>query len=236
MADSPSELATAPLEPVGYLGNASNVTLLVRVGEQGHAVYKPVRGERPLWDFPPGTLARREVAAYRVSEALGWGFVPQTLLREGPLGEGSVQRFIDHDPASHYFTLVEQARFRARLAQLAVFDFLVNNADRKASHVMLDAHGELFGCDHGLTFHVEQKIRTVIWEFGGMALEPEWQADLARIAAELGRAGSVLHRELGELLASAEIEATRTRAELLSRTPCLPAVPEDRRPYPWPLL
>ncbi len=129
-------------------------------------MYKPTRGERPLWDFPPASLAGREVAAYLVSEALGWRLVPPTIYRKkGPLGPGSLQAFVEHDPEYHYFTFNESDR--QRLRPVALFDLLINNADRKGSHVLLDEQDHMWLIDHGVCFHVEDKIRTVIWDFAG---------------------------------------------------------------------
>lgn len=241
-----TDLAHAELEPVAYLGNASNVTVLVRVGggeAPEHAVYKPRAGERPLWDFDEGTLCQREVAAHVVSEFLGWGLVPETILRDGPLGPGSVQRFVDHDPRCHYFTLVTDERHHEQLVRMALFDLLVNNADRKASHVLLGEGERLYGCDHGLTFHLLPKLRTVIWDFAGAPLAA-WHDDLGRLVDALrGSAPPAavapaldLAGELAALLAPEEIEALTRRAELLRNTSALPDVPEDRRPYPWPLV
>ena len=230
-------LRCADLVVVGALAGASNHTLLVRVdaGER-FAVYKPRRGERPLWDFPPGTLHRREVAAFEVSAFLGWDLVPPTVLREGPLGLGSVQQFMVHDPREHYFTLIEDDRLHPRLAQLATFDLLVNNADRKGGHVLrVTDDGTLVGIDHGLTFHVEPKLRTVIWELGGTALAPDWREDLARLADVLSGDGDDLV-SLHELLDSDEITVLGRRAELLAASDTLPDIAPDRRPYPWPPL
>jgi Phosphatidylinositol 3- and 4-kinase len=243
MAPSPSEvldaLATAELTAQGYLAGASNHTILVRVGDVGnglHAVYKPARGERPLWDFPSGTLHRREVAAYRVSRFLGWDLVPPTVLREGPFGEGSVQAFVPHDPEQHYFVLIDDADRLSELARLAFFDLLINNADRKGSHILLDiSSGRLMGIDHGVAFHVLPKLRTVIWDLGARPVPVEWRADVQRLAAALRESGE-LAGDLATLLSDAEIDALRRRAELLGDLRLLPEVPDDRRPYPWPPL
>ena len=227
-------LCSAELEVVGGLAGASNHTLLVRLGRDGEdfAVYKPRRGERPLWDFPSGTLCRREVAAYRVSAFLGWDLVPPTVLREGPLGTGSVQQFVHHDPAQHYFTLLDDASLHPRLAQLATFDLLVNNADRKGGHVLRAVERDrLFGIDHGLTFHTQPKLRTVIWELGGTAISDGWRADLRRLVTTLRNARGDL---LADLLAVDEVAVLTRRAELLAERETLPALPADRRPYPWP--
>lgn len=240
MDRSPPDLAavtlleSAELELVGLLAGSSNHTLLVRLGRDDDrlAVYKPRRGERPLWDFPSGTLHRREVAAYRVSAFLGWDLVPPTVLRDGPLGIGSVQQFVHHDPAEHYFTLVEDPALHGRLAQMATFDLLVNNADRKGGHVlrMRDGH-RLVGIDHGLTFHAEPKLRTVIWDLGGTAIDERWRADLRRLGGALrgGDPGPV-----AGLLTPDEVNVLARRADLLAATAVLPEPPWDRRPYPWP--
>jgi len=224
----------------GFLANASNHTLLCQVGpaEDGmHAVYKPSSGEQPLWDFPTGTLCRREVAAYVVSRALGWDLVPATVLRDGPLGPGSVQLFIAHDPRLHYFVLVQDERFHPELARMALFDLLTNNTDRKGSHVLLDQDADrLYGIDHGVTFHPQPKLRTVIWELGGSPLQGEWRRDLKRLAEQLVREDDPLVQELCSLLSPREVAVTATRARALSRTRALPDVEEEQRPYPWPPL
>ena len=168
----------------GRIAGSSNATLLVTCelgGEELLAVYKPAKGERPLWDFPGG-LFRREVAAYVLSESLGWGLVPETVRRpEGPFGPGSVQRFVHEDGASHYFTLRDDPRWHAVLMQLCAFDIVANNADRKSGHVLL-AEDRLWAIDNGLCFNEHEKLRTVIWDFGGATLEPRVQEDLARLA------------------------------------------------------
>ena len=233
-------LAVAPLTPLGYLANASNATLLCRVGDEADqtaAVYKPAAGERPLWDFPAGSLCRREVAAYLVSEALGWGVVPPTVLRDGPAGEGSAQLFVAHDPRLHYFVLIDDEGHHAALARLAAFDLLINNADRKGSHVLLgEGDARLYGIDHGVTFHPQPKLRTVIWELGGRPLERSWRADMARLGDILHSPDDPLVRRLCSLLSGREIAATAARAQALAATAALPVLDEERRPYPWPPL
>jgi hypothetical protein len=227
-------LRSAELDVVGGLVGASNHTLLVRLGRDGeaYAVYKPRRGERPLWDFPAGTLCHREVAAYRVSAFLGWDLVPPTVLRDGPMGTGSVQQFVHHDPSQHYFTLLDDPSLHLRLAQLATFDLLINNADRKGGHVLRAIEPErLVGIDHGLTFHTQPKLRTVIWELGGTLISEGWRADLRRLAAALRDGGAGL---LADLLAVDEVAVLARRAELLAERETLPVLPPDRRPYPWP--
>ncbi len=228
-------LASAGLEVVGRMQYSSNGTFLVHAHADAvtlPAVYKPRRGERPLWDFPTGTLCQREVAAYEVSKALGWDIVPSTVLRDGPLGVGAVQRFVDHDPDEHYFTLLEgrEARFR----QFALFDVVVNNTDRKGGHCLHDhASGAVVGIDHGLTFHEDWKLRTVIWEFAGERLTGEECEQVERLLHALrdGQLGTTLCA----LLASEELAATIERTEMLLRTG-LPVPDEGYRSVPWPLV
>ena len=236
----PDLLATAPLRPRGFIANASNHTLLVQVGEAAlglHAVYKPRAGERPLWDFPTGSLCRREAAAYVVSEALGWGLVPPTVLRDdAPMGTGSVQLFVPHDPEDHYFVLVGDEATHAALVRMAVFDLLTNNADRKASHVLRTDDGWVYGCDHGLTFHVEPKLRTVIWDFDGAPVGREAREDLAWLADALDDGEAPVTAALVDLIDGEEIAALARRARLLAGLAELPDIDPDRRPYPWPPL
>ena len=229
-------LTEAPLKIHGRIVNASNHTMLAELegGDGVLAVYKPRVGEGPLWDFSYGTLHLREVAAGVVSDYLGWELVPPTVLRDGPLGPGSVQLFIDHDPRRHFFVLIDEDVHDTALARMATFDVVVNNADRKGGHVLLAGDGHIWGCDHGLTFHVEDKLRTVIWDFGGMSLEPAWCEDLDRFVHDLSNAGGTLRRSLDELLTRDEVAALAARAAALRAVAVLPEVPEDGRPYPWP--
>lgn len=229
-------LADSPLTVHGRIVNASNGTMLVQADDADDvlAVYKPRAGERPLWDFPPGTLHLREVAAYEISAYLGWEVVPPTILRDGPFGPGSVQLFIDHDPRRHYFVLLEDETHDAALAQMAAFDLVVNNADRKGGHVLLDPDGHIWGCDHGLTFHEQTKLRTVIWEFGGMRLPAQWIDDLRRLVRDLGVSGSSISACLHALLTPDECVMLARRAQALATAAALPDLPEQDRPYPWP--
>ena len=236
-ADVVDRLATAPLTIHGRIVNASNHTMLVETDDGREpllAVYKPRAGERPLWDFPLGSLHQREVAAYEVSAFLGWEVVPPTLLRDGPLGTGSVQLFIDHDPRRHYFALLEDDRYDDALARMAVFDLLVNNADRKGGHVLLARDEHIWGCDHGLTFHLEPKLRTVIWEFGGTPLPDAWCEDLRRLAADLRADNGAARGRLSGLLDAAEVQMLALRADAIIAAGALPDPAEDERPYPWP--
>ena len=225
-------LASGEVEVLGLLPYASNYTFLVRVGD-GRAVYKPTRGERPLWDFPAGTLAAREAAAFVVDRAGRFGIVPPTVLRSDlPLGPGSLQAFIQHDPELHFFTLAE-----SRLADFEVFvafDVVTNNADRKAGHVLQDAEGKLWSVDHGLTFNLEDKLRTVIWEFADRPISADIVERLEGLVAAL-EDDEAVRKELRGLLTEAEIASTSVRAQLLLRAGHYPQ-PGGHRPYPWPLV
>jgi uncharacterized repeat protein (TIGR03843 family) len=227
-------LAEGELELLGRIPWASNATLLAKVrhGElEGLAVYKPRRGERPLWDFPTGTLYRREVAAYLVSEQLGWRLVPPTLARDGPLGIGSVQLYVDADPEVTAFELL--AADDPTLPRIAAFDVVTNNADRKAGHCLAGQGGQVWAIDHGLCFHVEAKLRTVLWDLAGVRLEAPVLADLEALAAEA--TGGALGTRLRELLDPEEVAALARRTRALARAGRLPA-PRGGRAYPWPLV
>jgi uncharacterized repeat protein (TIGR03843 family) len=228
-------LAAGELELLGRIPWASNATLLAKVaheGLEGLAVYKPARGERPLWDFPAGTLYRREVAAYLVSERLGWRLVPPTLARDGPLGVGSVQLYVDADPEVTAFELL--ADEHRELVRIAAFDVVTNNADRKAGHCLAGPDGRVWAIDHGLCFHVQAKLRTVLWDLAGTRLEGEILGDLERLAAEAA-SGGPLAADLGELRDGDEVAALARRARALVRIGRLPA-PRGDRAYPWPLV
>ena len=230
-----SLLREAPLEVVGRLAHSSNATFLARVdgSDQTLAVYKPLAGERPLWDFPEGTLYRREVAAYEVSEALGWGLVPPTVERlEGPLGPGSAQLFIDHDPEEHYFTLLPTQGVYFR--RLAVFDILCNNADRKGGHCLVDESGRVWAVDHGLTFNVEPKLRTVIWDFAGKSIPARERRAVGTLAATIDERAE-LAATLAGLLSAPEVRALRNRAMSLA-TPGRFPEPSSGWSFPWPLV
>ncbi len=230
-------LQTSPFAITGQFTWGSNYTFLVEVEQPGsplEAVYKPQRGERPLWDFPEDSLAGREVAAWLVSEALGWGLVPPTVFREdGPLGPGSLQLRIEHDPEKHYFTFDEATRQRLRPA--AAFDLLINNADRKGGHILLDPAGELWLIDHGISFHAEPKLRTVIWDFAGEPLPGEVLAGLERLAGPLA-AGGELRAGLTAYLSAEELDALEARRAALLAAGRYPHPPEDQRSTPWPLV
>lgn len=271
-AVSAARLASAPLEVVGRFTDASNATLLVRLLDRDPrgldvlaemlgrapgiedlpsgdlAVYKPRDGERPLWDFPQGTLHRREVAAHLVDAAMGADLVPLTLLRDdAPYGPGSLQRFVPHDPEQHYFTLRGAAldgsdpALRLRLAMLAALDIVLDNADRKGGHVLVEdgdapSAQRLRAVDHGVTFNVEPKLRTVVWDLASTPLPAAVSDALARLGAALGEGlDGPLAVELGRLLAPEEVAVTAARLAALRAAAMLPE-PSGERPYPWPLL
>ena len=234
-SDALEILRSGEVEVLGLLPYSSNYTFLARVradAGEALAVYKPRSGERPLWDFPRGSLAAREVAAWMLSEA-SWKIVPPTVLREdAPLGEGSLQLFVEHDPEQHYFVLLDA--HLDELASFAAFDAVVNNADRKAGHVIRDASERLWAVDHGLTFHTEPKLRTVIWAFAEEPLTPALRTDLENLGAALAD-GSGLGGELAKILTPEEAEATLDRVETLLVDDRFPA-PQGDRPLPWPLI
>ena len=229
----PRVLAVGELEVLSLLPNASNHTFLTRAqagGEESLAVYKPRRGETPLWDFPEGTLCAREVATYVVARTLGWPNVPATVLRDGPFGVGSVQRFVVADQGEHYFTLAE--RYPSEFRRVAAFDIVVNNADRKAGHCLLGEDGRIYVVDHGVCFSEEPKLRTVIWDFIGDPLEDDVRSDLRRLAGEVH--GGPVREELANLLAPSELECLESRAEEVASLERFPEPGEDHRPFPWP--
>lgn len=223
-------LAEGDVELVGRLPWSSNHTYVARVAlgaQECMAVYKPGRGERPLWDFPGG-LYRRERAAYLLSEALGWGIVPETVLRDDlELGDGSLQRFVDADFDQHYFTLLEDDVRVDELLRIGVFDLLCNNADRKSGHCLL-AEDRIWAIDHGLAFHADPKLRTVIWDFAGSRVPGELRADAARLAASPPI-------DVLALLDDEEADALVRRCALVARLDCMPHPTHDRA-YPWPLV
>ena len=230
-----SLLRSGVVEVLGLLPYSSNYTFLTTVADAGseiRAVYKPRRGERPLWDFPDGTLGPREVAAYLVSDA-SWKLVPPTVFRDdAPLGPGSLQLFVPHDPERHYFVLEDDRR--DELASFALFDAVVNNADRKAGHVIEDGSGRLWAVDHGLTFHVEPKLRTVIWTFAEERLTAPLRGMLEVLGEALAGEGG-LGGDLARVLTPDEAAATLERVEALLLEDRFPA-PQGPRPLPWPLI
>lgn len=236
------------LEIEGVLPWSSNYAFMVKAckdGKEVTAVYKPKRGERPLWDFPQGTLSAREYAAYLVSNALGWDLIPPTVLRKGGHGLGSVQLFIEHDPNQHYFTFEGQPLFRESLQKLVLLDVVINNADRKGGHVIIEKEpqglniaqenspGRLWGIDHGISFHHEYKLRTVIWEFAGMPIPQSMLLDLISLQDKIDDKSSKLSKELSSLLTGKELAAFADRVNKLINREIFPQ-PGPGRHYPWP--
>ncbi|WP_285248722.1 SCO1664 family protein [Pseudarthrobacter sp. efr-133-R2A-89] len=251
------DLLAAELTLTGRITTASNATFLGSIGDV-IVVYKPIAGERPLWDFPAGSLARREVAAYRVSQVLGWDIVPRTWLRDGPMGEGMVQLWQERDAAQSPVDLVateqvpetgwkqilegqdERGRMVAlvhedspALRRMAVFDIIVNNADRKGDHILAMPRGHRHGVDHGLTFHSEHKLRTVLWGWLGEELTAEEIAGVDRVSE--GLAGE-LGRDLAALVSAEEIASLAARCAQLRRTGRFPAPSGEMSAVPWPLF
>jgi uncharacterized repeat protein (TIGR03843 family) len=228
-------LSQGRLTVEGRLVQASNATLYCSIEQDGVAaacVYKPVAGERPLWDFPDGTLAGREVAAYAVSETMGWRVVPPTVHRDGPYGPGMVQLWVEPDPDVDLVALSRSEDPAIR--RMSVFDAVINNADRKIGHLLPPGDGHVYGCDHGVCFSVEYKLRTVLWQWRGKRLTGEALEALGRVEAAL-RDGSLSDRLAG-LLTAEEIDATRRRVELMLKHRIHPYPPEDWPAIPWPPL
>jgi hypothetical protein len=230
-------LREGELELKGQFMLGSNYTFLVTVHYREReipAVYKPSRGEQPLWDFPENTLAQREVAAYVVSEALGFRFVPCTVLREDmPVyGAGSLQQYIEYDPEYHYFNFSEEDR--QRLRPVVLFDLLVNNADRKGSHVLIEKRTrKLWAIDHGLCFHEEDKLRTVLWDFARQPIAADLLGCMASVPALL-KGNSALRAALAPLLEPRELQAMASRARRLLQAGAFPSPPKNRRAFPYP--
>ena len=224
-------LRTGELTVRGRMQWSSNATFLVSIScddDEMLGIYKPSAGERPLWDFPRG-LYRREVATAVLSDALGWSSIPDTVVRDGPHGVGSVQRYVEHDPDNHYFALIEDEAHHADLRRLCALDIVANNTDRKAGHCLADPDGRIWGIDNGLCFHPDPKLRTVIWDFAGERVP---DALLEDIDALLPR----LPAGLDAYLDAEELEAMAGRARWLLRAGTFPAPHPDDRPYPWPLV
>lgn len=198
-------------------------------------IYKPRRGERPLWDFSSGSLCQRERAAFVLSEVLNWHLVPPTILREGPHGIGSLQLFIEHDPDVHYFNFEGDPQFRDPLQQIVLFDIIVNNADRKGGHILLDGQNQLWAIDHGICFHDEYKLRTVVWEFAGEPIPDALINDIKALCTSMNDTSSACRTSLQSLITRREIDAIEQRAKQLLATGIFPH-PGSGRPYPWPLV
>lgn len=264
--DPGTVLRCGDLTVVGRIRSASNATFLCEatLGDAlVHCVYKPVAGEAPLWDFPDGTLAGREVGAYLVSAALGWGIVPETILRDGPAGAGMVQRWVDQpgdqvdeDPAAGpdlvdllpagrippgYLPILQAYDYAGdevtlvhaddpRLRRMAVFDVVINNADRKGGHILHGVDGRVYGVDHGVSLHVEDKLRTVLWGWAGKPVDDETLEVVARLRDQLR---GDLAEQLRPHVTRREIAALRARVDALLDRPVMPT-PDRHRPIPWP--
>ena len=228
-------LAVNELTITAQFTQSSNCTFLAQVGkgcDSFPAVYKPQDGEAALWDFPKGTLCQREVAAFLISEALGWDLVPPTVFREqAPLGKGALQLFVKHDPQLHYFSFDEATRQRLKPAVL--FDLIVNNADRKSGHVLLDDQNHLWLIDHGTCFHQEFKLRSVIWEFAGQNIPLNLKADIRKLAETLA-GNNMLKGDLSCLISGQEICVLQTRIKILLQLSSFPYPEKNRRTIPWP--
>ena len=238
LAGAEQLLLEADFEDLKLLWSSSNYVYLATLcsgdGEQIAAVYKPESGETPLWDFPTGTLYEREVAAYELSRLLDWTFVPPTVVRDGPNGVGSLQLYVPHERSSSFFEQREDQALVPQLQRMAVFDFVANNADRKGGHCLLDPQGRIWGIDHGLCFHREYKMRTVIWDWAEQPISDEWLSDVEQAATAV--AGSAEGTEaFNALLSPDEIGAFLGRADRLLRTRSMPT-PGPHRSYPWPLV
>lgn len=221
--------------PLWYSANyVFLATMCAGEGVEFAAVYKPHRGESPLWDFPTGELYKREAGAYRLSRLLGWPMVPPTVVRDGPEGVGSLQLYIRHDPEAHFFVQRDNLELVPQLKRMCAFDVIANNADRKGGHCLLDEDGQVWGIDHGLCFHPNYKLRSVIWDWVGEAVEAELLADIERAAAAL-ESGAKEAKPLLDLLHAGEPEALVKRMRRLLSTGKFPQPGPDRH-YPWPLV
>ena len=229
------QLARGEIAVTGQFMWGSNYTFFCDVNYQGNTVpgvYKPVRGERPLWDFPSESLAGREVAAYLLSEAGGWGMVPPTVFRgDGPAGPGSLQLYIEHDPEYHCLKFTPEDKARTR--PVALFDVVANNTDRKAGHVLIGEDGHVWLIDHGVCFHVQPKLRTVIWDFAGQPLTDEETAQLESLREKLAPQAE-LYNALTPYLSRREIMAIAGRIDRLLEAGCFPHPSQEWPSTPWP--
>ena len=235
----PCWLASATVTDGARIPYASNYVFLLELQHDdapipGYAVYKPGKGENPLWDFPPN-LYRREVAAFRLSAALGWDLIPPTIEREQSLeyGMGSLQAYIPTDYSCTFFELREQ--YADDMRKFALFDWIANNADRKGGHILKGIGDQLWGIDNGLSFHQDEKLRTVIWDYAGEPIASTLIADVEELIPDL-QCGGQAAAALEGLLSEGEIDLLRRRAERVLEEGRLPAPPPGRRAYPWPLV
>lgn len=228
------ELSKGELVVAGRLVDASNATLFCELklpegsAEVRKVVYKPISGERPLWDFPDGNLAGREVAAYLLSDFAGFNLVPSTTMRDGPFGPGAVQEWVNIDPEVDVIAFTQSEAPSLRV--MALFDFIINNTDRKFGHVLVDYEGALFGCDHGVSFHREFKLRTVIWQFAGLELNSAELGQIEKLLVEF----TTLEKMVSPYINSEEITALRLRLESLREEPRFPYPNPNWPAIPWP--
>ncbi len=250
MSDYPSDSLSQPISVQTVLDTLQNGTIetelslmawssnytfrvVVRCEEVVlNAIYKPYRGERPLWDFPEGMLCKRERASFLTSEELDWHIVPPTVLRDGPHGFGSVQFFIDHNPEVHYFAFDESKI--PQVKRIAIFDYLVNNADRKGGHCLVDSQGHVWGIDHGITFHAAPKLRTVIWDFAGQSVNEPLLANINRLCESVSDRDTEYSKALRDLLSEREIAAFQNRIQHILKNKKYPRPGPGGPNYPWP--
>lgn len=229
---SQADLSTGELKVVGRLVDASNATLFAEIivdsknEENPKVIYKPIAGERPLWDFPAGTLANREVAAFLLSDGAEFNMVPRTVLREGPFGKGMVQEWINVDESIDVISFGQSED--PRLRSMALFDAIINNTDRKFGHLLITSDNQVFGCDHGVTFHEEDKLRTVLWQFAGKSFTNEERGKLENCLTIIEQS------EFSELLSETEISATKNRIRALNKSGEFPFPNPNWPAVPWP--
>ena len=227
-------LETGKVVSCDLVPQGSNYTFLVFVQgddeQQLKAIYKPRKGEVPLWDFPGGTLHQREYVSFLLADALGWNFIPKTVLRDGPHGTGSVQLYVEHSSRNHYFTMREE--HYAELRRICLFDLLANNADRKAGHTLLGDDGHVWGIDHGLTFHPFPKLRTVIWDFADEPMPEHLINDLRRFGERLNTSDESVKRIVG-FLDRKEVEALHLRLRAILDQPVFPDLSNIHIPWPY---
>jgi hypothetical protein len=226
MATDVNLIETGELEIIGRLVDASNASLLCKLPDERKVIYKPIAGERPLWDFPNGNLASREVAAYYLSEVGNFNVVPRTVLREGPFGLGAVQKWVEVSEVSDVIATAQS--YDSQIRNLALFDIVINNADRKFGHILITSDQQVFGCDHGVSLHEENKLRTVIWQFAELDLLPSEITQLENMLGVIDR------KYLAQLINESEIEAIFTRVGLLLESGRFASPNPDWPAVPWP--
>jgi len=224
------EFLDCKLVPTG--SNYTYLTTLTYGPQETKAIYKPQSGEAPLWDYPSGTLYLREYASFLLSQAMDWCFIPTTIIREGPYGIGAVQLFIEAEHDQHYFTFKDECRYDVQ--RIAVFDAIANNGDRKAGHCLKGIDGRVWGIDHGLTFHYQHKLRTVIWDFQGQPIPGEIIRDLEVFKRDLESPGNPLLSQLGKLVTAVEVQAFLKRLKATISSGVFPIMDGGRRNTPWP--